>query len=317
MKQLLSIFLLLVACSNPTEISNDVDLGINDFIPPSEPERGYEEAGPFEHRLLTATSKDGLTWEKQNQIITEQGNTPDTVVRNGTIYLYYTGGNFDGQEQGIAAALSSDGGETWIFKRVTLNGLDDIQSIPGDPDIALLEDGTFRLYFTAQADGDPSPAIFLAESTNGLDFDYVGKTFDAEGYITIDSSAFYVNGEWMMLTFNGFGSEVIHARSQDEGLHFTFEKAQNITAGKDPVFMANPITLEDGSVRFYAFDLAAGLFYSFTSSDGLNWSQEPGVRLSYDDSNELEGFYIKDPSVVRLDDGTYLMIYVTRAPLEE
>lgn len=319
MKKLLSLFaalsLVSAGCSTSTSVSEktELDLSVDDFEPPTEVERGMETAGPFEHRLLTATSEDGITWERTNEILVEQGNAPDMMIKDGTIYLYYTGGNFDGQEEGIAVAISSDGGDSWTFKRVTISGTDNIHTIPGDPDIALRDDGSFRLYFTAQIDGSKAPSIQYADSTDGLNFTYEGETFQADGYTTIDSSAFYVDGHWAMLTFSGFGTEVIHAISSDDGDSFDFVKAEDVIYNKRPYFMANPLTLGDGSVRFYAFQLDE--FRSFVTTDGLTWEDEGNSLLEYEEGeNELEGFYIKDPSVVQLDDGTYLMIYVTRAP---
>lgn len=316
----LSIFFL--SCSSTpetidpyqTEELSAGDVWVDDFTPPSEVDRGYEGHGPFEHRLLTATSEDGVTWEKTNILLVEQGNTPDMAIKDDVIYLYYTGGNFDGKEQGIAVALSKDGGESWTFKRLTIEGYTS-STTPGDPDIILLEDGTFRLYFTAQIEGEEGPGIFYAEGTDGLNFTYKGKAFSADGYTVIDSSAFIVNGEWMMLTFNGFDVGVIHGSSSDGGRTFEFIKSEDIIYKHQPYFMANPLTLEDGSVRFYAFQFTN--FRSFISEDGLSWEDEGHTLLEYEEgANELEGFYIKDPAVVQLEDGTYLMVYVTRAPLE-
>ncbi len=310
---LLAALSLMSAGCTSVEQEESLDLSLNDFEPPSEVERGHENFGPFEHRLLTAVSEDGITWERTNEILVEQANTPDMTLKDGVIYLYYTGANFDGQEEGMAAALSSDGGESWTFKRVTLSGADKIHTVPGDPDIALRDDGSFRLYFTAQIDGSKTPSIQYADSTDGLNFTYGGEAFQADGYTTIDSSAFYVDGHWAMLTFSGFGSEVIHATSSDGGDTFDLVKAEDIIYENRPYFMANPLTLEDGSVRFYAFDMKN--FRSFVTEDGLTWEDEGNSLLEYEESeNELEGFYIKDPSVVQLEDGSYLMVYVTRAP---
>ncbi len=44
--------------------------------------------------------------------------------------------------------------------------------------------------------------------------------------------------------------------------------------------------------------------YSATSSDGINFKEDPGVRFSYDTAST---FGITDPDVVRLNDGSWLM----------
>ena len=52
---------------------------------------------------------------------------------------------------------------------------------------------------------------------------------------------------------------------------------------------------------------------SISSSDGITWSLDPGVRLQRDASNSLEGMYVKDPAVI-FKDSIYIMYYVTRKP---
>lgn len=316
--------LLTAACStkpvsneaetDTTEPSSSIDLSVNDFTTPAEVERGMENAGANEMRLLSARSEDGITWERDNVIISEQANVPDmTITEDGTIFLYYVGSNIQDMDETIAAAVSQDNGETWTFKKVTINGFTQTHATPGDPDIALRDDGTFRLYFTSHIVGDKTPSIQYADSTDGLNFTYGGKAFEAEGYMTIDSSAFYVDGQWMMNTFSGFGTEVITGSSNDDGETFDFVQAEDVTYKKQSYFLSNPLSLEDGSVRFYAFQLRD--FRSFITNDGLTWEDEGHVYLEYQEGeNELEGFYIKDPVVVQLPDDTYLMVYVTRAP---
>lgn len=319
MKKIMFLFALTVltaACSSNSATSS-TDLSVNDFEPPAEVEHGMGHIGPYEMRLLSAHSEDGLTWERDNVIISEQANVPDmTITADGTIFLYYLGGNILGKEEAIAAALSKDNGATWTFKEVTIDGLDNIHTTPGDPDIALREDGTFRMYFTAQIDKAPMPSIQYADSTDGLNFIYGGEAFSAEGYMTIDSSAFYINGKWMMNTFSDFKTEVITGESKDDGDTFELAKVQEVQYDGASYFVSNPFSLSDGSVRFYSFRLyPTSEFRSFITTDGLSWKDEGHIYLEYEEGeNELEGYYIKDPVVVQLPDDTYLMVYVTRAP---
>ncbi len=326
MKKTLPLFLSFVvfaACSSPVSepveevaeenVTSSVDLNANDFAPPTEAERGHPTDGPYEQRLLSATSTDGVTWEKTNELIVEQASASDMTYKDGVIYLYYVGSNFDGREEGIAAAVSQDNGNTWTFKRVAINGFEEVKSTLGDPDVMLLDDGSTRMYFTAQTPNRKSPSIFYAESADGFNFDYQGEAFYADGYTTIDSSAFRVNGTWGMLTFSGFGTEVIHAQSKDEGKSFEFVKAEDVKYKNQPMFLSNPLSLPDGSVRFYAFDLRSG-FRSFVSTDGLTWTDEGYEILKLDPSSSMERDYIKDASITQLDDGSYFMAYGTRIP---
>jgi hypothetical protein len=303
--------------SNTEETENSVDLSVNDFTPPDGPLRGLGDAGADEMRLLSARSEDGVNWTRTQTVISEQANVPDMVVApDGTIYLYYVGGHIQDKDQTIAAAVSQDNGATWTFKKVTIDGIADKKhSTPGDPDIALRADGTFRLYFTAQLDGHEMPSIQYADGTDGLNFTYGGEAFHEDGYMTIDSSAYYLDGVWRMNTFSDFKTEVIQAVSHDDGDSFEFVKAEDITYDGAPYFVSNPFPLADGSVRFYSFQLHPSEFRSFLTTDGLTWEDEGQVYLKYEEGkNPLEGYYIKDPVVVQLEDGSYLMVYVTRAP---
>lgn len=68
----------------------------------------------------------------------------------------------------------------------------------------------------------------------------------------------------------------------------------------------------DGGYRMYGFTMTD--IRSLWSADGETWTEEDGVRLSLDESSGLESEYVKDPAVIRLADGTYLMVYVTQIP---
>ncbi|MBI4215949.1 MAG: hypothetical protein HY687_00940 [Chloroflexi bacterium] len=76
-----------------------------------------------------------------------------------------------------------------------------------------------------------------------------------------------------------------------------------------------PTPVNDKVIRLYYYGPAsiggdpaalpgAHSIFSATSSDGLSFREEPGVRFSYDTRS---AFGITDPDVVRLDDGSWLM----------
>ena len=45
--------------------------------------------------------------------------------------------------------------------------------------------------------------------------------------------------------------------------------------------------------------------------DGFTWVQDEDARVSYDGSSSLEKNFVKDPAVVQLDDGSYMMFYIS------
>lgn len=312
---LLLLSLALTACSTkeiPSEeiiASEEVAALEADF----EPTQGTFEKdgeGPWNKRILLATSKDGLNFEKTNVVLADQANVPNMVVdEKGWVYLYYSGHTVGEKENISAVAISQDNGETWTHKYLNLNGFEKM-ALPNDPDVEILEDGTFRLYVTSSERGS-DPAIFYADSTDGYNFKKGGTSFEADGW-AIDSSTFKVGNLWHQFSLVGNTLEHYHATSED-GKTFTLYEKESFIENKLPYVMANEIQVEDG-VRFYAFTLQEQDFISFFSSDGYVWEKEKGSRLSFDPNSEFESSYIKDPAVAMLQDGTYIMAYVTVIP---
>lgn len=300
--------LLLLACAG-------LAVAQSDFTPPRGAAHGFdrEGEGAWQKRLLTATSTDGLTFRRTNQVVTDQGNVPDLIVDpQGVVYLYYSAGIAGDRNNVIAAAVSTDRGATWIYKYVEIEGTEGMR--PGDPDVRLLDDGTFRLYFTSGVPGGRVPCIHYAEGVDGIHFVYKGQAFAREGETVMDSFTVPIGGKWHMYTLGNEGIRLWHAVSED-GRRFEPAGHPEFVADRRPYIPTNEMVLEDGRVRFSAFGPPpANDIRSFVTADGETCTLEEGVRLSVDESAGLEKGYVKDISVARLPDGTYLMVYVTAIP---
>lgn len=297
---------------------------ISDFKPPSgsgQPPQGAQQVGlwpPWLTRLMTAVSADGLNWTRTNQVVTDQGDVPDlTIDKNGRIYLYYLGWTVGNQQNVTVVAMSDNKGKTWVYKKLKLIGFENMAP-PTDPDIQILPDGTFRLYLTSQElSGQPSspqPYTYYAEGTDGITFTKRGVAFQPSGGLAMDPSIVLVGSTWHYFA-GGIPGVNWHATSQD-GKSFTLESQRTFTIGGQKYLMANGIPVEGGA-RFYAFfaDRQGDVnIASFFSSDGNTWTADPGFRLTLDTSNGKESVGVKDPSVIKLQDGTYLMVYVTKIP---
>ena len=129
---------------------DDVELvevtGDNDFEPVfGETADGPGDYGPWNSRLMIAYSDDGLNWERTNQIVSDQADVPDLAIdEDGTLYLYYTAWELASSTvvNTTHVAISEDNGETWTFKFLELNGIEEnVGSALVDPDIHILEDG--------------------------------------------------------------------------------------------------------------------------------------------------------------------------------
>ncbi|MBI4435290.1 exo-alpha-sialidase [Candidatus Uhrbacteria bacterium] len=295
-----TLLLLGVGCLNaPTGL-------VDDF----EPVRGRATTpgdrvdGPFEHRLMTAISYDGLSYTQNDTWVADQADSPDAVVKDGTIYLYYTGWIVGDRINTTAVALSRDGGRTWVYKHLELTDAGPIDRVVY-PDVVLLEDGTFRLFFTA---GNPQ-GIHYAESVDGITFAYKGVVFAQSDDIAIDSTTFKVGDTWHMYAASKDGTKRLWHLTSTDGSGFTVYAMTSFPFENEPRMPGNGYWLED-RYHLYLSSTDDVSIRSTWSKKGFDWYPGEGVRL---EPLETEA-WVRDPAIVALENGQYLMFYVTKIP---
>ena len=220
----------------------------SDFVPP----RGGVPGGPGPAmgRLMVAKSPDGLLFTRTNRIVTDQGAVPDMVVdKNGMIYLYYTGWVVGDQINKTAVAISRDGGEAWAFRKL------DLRRNPGesdlvDPDVLILDDGTFRLY-TTSGGNNQYPRTHYSDSADGIHFERKGVAFDP-GSQALDPSAIRVGLTYHLFAGGAGDPEVNwHGASYDAAV-YGFDRQMIFRFDGFGQMMANGLQA-DGGYRFYCF----------------------------------------------------------------
>lgn len=260
---------------------------------------------------MTATSSDGINFTRTNTVVTDQANVPDLVMTpDGTLYLYYAGWEVGDRENVAAVAISSDQGATWEFHQINYTG-EHPMAHSSDPDIVLLADGTFRLFSTSDINNGQMEAIYVSDSTDGIHFANKGVAFQANPS-SLDSNTFLVDDIWHMYTLSFKSMKSYHATSTD-GVNFTKQNLSEYKIDQYQMVMSN-VLLFDDLYRMYAFSPQSQDIRSFTSTDGTTWTPETGIRLALDQSSTQESEFVKDPAVIKLLDGTYLMVYVTQIP---
>jgi hypothetical protein len=116
----------------------------------------------------------------------------------------------------------------------------------------------------------------------------------------VDPDVFWNGSQWVMQVMSLSAPGTVVATSTD-GTNFSYLKMFS----PEKVGTSKPIQLSDGSFRLYTFVQGEQTkFYSYTSTDGLNWTAESGVRFT-----GPAGYQITDPSVTRLANGSYKMVY--------
>ncbi len=258
-----------------------------------------ENKGPWYSGLYISESTDGLNFTNEKLFLEHSGVANLIVTSDNKLIATFQYFSFVNQDMFdiIAYTVSEDNGKTWSsVKPVNITGLSAGESPNGcDPTLVELEEGRFRLYFTYHQVGEEYPQLFSAIG------DSIDSKFLSEGQqlltdeIILDPAVIYFDDMWHHYTVKhgeSFENEPnenpisVHSTSED-GL--AFELVDEITL--DMQFLGDVIE-DDGGIRFYNGSDSA------FSTDGYNWVQDEGERV--------QG---ADPGVVKLDDGTYLIIY--------
>ena len=176
----------------------------------------------------------------------------------------------------------------WAFEGVTVSNGD-----VGDVSVVRLADGRWRLYggrLTNEATGDRVYHSYTSTDGRAFTEDAGYRLTGARlhgGYVVRMAGGgyrmYYADQNQMV---NGRGATTIRSAYAPEGLAFTIEAGARLTyAGTgneaDGVGGARPVQLPNGTYRMYYHGHAGAedRLLSATSTDGLTWTREAGVRL--------------------------------------
>jgi len=251
--------------------------------------------GPYYDKISFATSTDLFNWTDSGIILAEHASVPGAVYKDGVIYVYFVDVSVDGKPEQISLIRSPDNGRTWLPKEhVVFSGLGN--KIPVDPAPVLLENGDIRLYYfdineeRTSLGSDHMNKIYSAISKDGINFvQEKGIRFSKKG--VTDPDVVKVGNVWRMYVGDVMKNKVISAVSSD-GLNFTEEGIAYNSGAVPDVFFENNI--------YYLY--TAGIDIAI-SQDGTHFSRTPYKFHSQ------KGKITADPSIVKLDDGTYIMFY--------
>ncbi len=251
------------------------------------------DGGLHSHNVCSATSKDGLTWTRDEGTRLTGGSVP-CVINDGDrrVLLYFVQPpNQPGRPETVACAASTDGMTFQQEPAFQIEGLSTVKAV--DPSILKDDAGKFRLYYLASHHrGDPAHGvnphkICAALSDDGIRFRETGPVFEYDDLV--DPDVLRYKGKWFMYVFAKSGTVI--ATSAD-GNKFTYA---GVMSPRDWGTTA-PVTLADGRLRLYAFEQRVPIgnaVHSFISTDGISWADEGGVRLQAGADEQ-----ITDPFVV-------------------
>lgn len=200
----------------------------------------------------------------------------------------------------VAVKFSYDNGSSWTQPvPVNFNALPSNFQRPFDPTLMAFTGDTIRMYFSS---GLPTPTLdstintYSAYSTDGLNFIFEnGARVDEPTNRVIDPALIFFNNSYHYLSPIGSPAQGAYHYVSPDGINFA--KVPDIPSDAMHNWTGNYMVNDSNTLRFYGAG-SAGIW--------LNSSPNGGVWNGYINTNVQGG----DPTVVRTDANTYLMIFV-------
>ena len=314
MQKHLILFSLLLAfgagcVSDETEMATTEEAAEDDVTASeaTEPSDSDWENPLGNHALFVGFSDDGNDFDVNSKTIAEQASVGNLLVlqadagefKTGTLLAYFVDASVMTQpgEERLALISSVDNGETWSDRTpLVLEGLPE-STLPVDPSVVQLEDGSLRLYFfnfavvsgaaQKQWNVDEPHVIASAISTDGVTFVYEGESLQRK-YVT-DPEVVKFGDTWFMYLAGGMGNGIPVATSTD-GKTFT-------DTGVVIDMLGIPGSLVVGD-QVSLYGCGTGGITRAVSTDGTTFSEEEVVLQ----------VPACDPDPAMLSDGTLVLL---------
>ncbi len=269
---------------------------------PAKPKWLPKHSGSWNASLHLARSKDGKTFKPSDKPIIQFAAAP-TLVRLSdgrllAVFEYYSRAD-KRRFGGLALVISKDDGKTWTEpKPFEVRGLPRRVGRPRGPELAVQPEGHRRLGFVCK-DRKGRRTLCCAESRENLEFRITGRLELEDGRVAIDDpTSLYVEHKCRVFgTIIGIMGQRYHALVTSGR---RFKRLDNIPAA-DTGTQGCALAV-DGGYRFYATSPVGIL--SATSADAKTWTRDKGLRIPGG----------ADPAVARIEDGSFLMLYVKWPP---
>jgi len=305
------------SATEPQEPAQSPDVSEPEQDP--DPDAPRTTPAPWDVDLTLLRSTNGSTWNPVG-VLTAGASSP-TLCRlsDGRLLLAHQSYSADNPDlfDRVALRTSEDDGNTWSKPEpLALTDLPQGLRQPFDPYLVALDDGRARLYFSSHAepaaeDGsygpDGWPSTYSAISSDGSTWTFEpGKRFGIEGLAIGSPCVARFRDEWHYFApVPDSEGSAFHALSRD-GL--SFQRLPEVELDGSGRWLGCALAEDelgeaDALLRFFGTDRIG---WSATSRDGARWRQDGRV---------MWGQYA-DPSVVRLRDGSWLMVATSPSALE-
>ena len=253
----------------------------------------------------------GTVWTKDEGVVidVDEGRDPHRVLtpnvialREGGYRMYYYSGEPERRAEGvtgcIVSAFSTDG-DTWTRedgRRVDAHA-PDAESRTLCPDVLVLPEGGYRMYYQAHSAADRG-VVLSSRSSDGLEwtreqgvrFGLPGAVYGSPRCVPLE------DGRWRLYCHEYPDRMPQETVASGSGAGVGVRPAVGASAGA-----ARPDQTTGTGI------FTGNHVISAISGDGLNFEREPGVRIEQE--RPLEDYAVYAVEVLRLGDGTYRMYY--------
>jgi hypothetical protein len=259
--------------------------------PPVQPGFLSGSDGPWNHRVMLATSKDGMVWEVSSEVLAEQTSVPELFAGPDSRPILLFVDASDRMMLGGLGAMIQQPDSSWMRKATNLQG--------ADPSVVQLKHNTYRAY-TKERDG----SIQVFSSADGLDWQPLGEAFRDERYPqATDPDVFETPSGWVMLV--SIGPRLLRCTSPD-GLKFITQGIIDMGGS-----VSDTIAVKGGWRTFFHVNASPQtggkmVIRSAFTADGRSWRIEDGDRVRAPDEGPAR-LGVADPAPLQLPDGSWLM----------
>jgi len=201
----------------------------------------------------------------------------------------------------VAIKYSYDNGKNWTEPSpIIVMDMPGTYQRPFDPTLAVFAKDSIRIYFSSTNKAvmgglDSLVNTYSAKSADGLNFTFEpNPRVDVADKAVIDPAVVYFKSGWHYTAPVGAPQEGAHHYVSPDGLHFSAVPV--IPSDNIHNWTGNLMVNNDSEIRFYGS--GSNIWFNSTANGGL-WK-------GFINTN-IKGGY---PSVIQLDNGNYLMIYV-------
>ncbi|MCZ6699667.1 MAG: sialidase family protein, partial [Planctomycetota bacterium] len=293
----------MILATNQTLLICFVLIGVQDGGSTTRPDDGHSAVTGSAVKtsgvgIHAARSEDGIKFDILEEPVFRSACHPTLVRTAGDelLVVFERRGKTDGQgERRLAAIRSRDDGETWSAPE----GLD--LSVPGikggsprHPALVRGPNGQLTLMFVC-ADHRGRDRLYCARSTDGKKFEDLVRLTQRRGLPAIvDPAGFFVGQTCHVFGLIADQSGRAYLGVRNEGRRLKRIERPRVSD------IGRPGCVIPAKKGFRLYGTSVSGIVSAFSEDGREWSREPGVRLA-------SGF---DPTVARLSNGRFLMLYV-------